>query len=247
VFLQAFYQIQAKQAGISKDNGRMSPTELVSLPRLRERARVRTVPAAINLLYALEPVAAALCLICLSPFLAMVALAICVLSGASPLVAHRRVGRYGKTLWVYKFRSMWPSGAPVRGSALFVEKVADDEAKAKLGPDPRVTSAFASFCRRHSIDELPQLALIAAGRMSVVGPRPITRFELNEYYQPEALEVLSVKPGLTGLWQVRGRSRLTYRQRKRFDLLLVRRFSAGLYFQILTATIPGVLSGRDAW
>jgi hypothetical protein len=76
VFLQAFYEIQAKQAGISKDNGRMSPTELVSLPRLRERARVRTVPAAINLLYALEPVAAALCLICLSPFLAILALAI---------------------------------------------------------------------------------------------------------------------------------------------------------------------------
>jgi exopolysaccharide production protein ExoY len=91
------------------------------------------------------------------------------------------------------------------------------------------------------------LALVAAGRMSVVGPRPITRFELNEYYGPDAMEVLSVKPGLTGFWQVRGRSRLTYRQRKRFDLFLVRRFSAGLYFQILMLTIPGVLFGRNAW
>ena len=83
--------------------------------------------------------------------------------------------------------------------------------------------------------------------MSLVGPRPITRFELNEYYQPDAMEVLSVKPGLTGLWQIRGRSRLTYRQRKRFDLFLVRRFSAALYFRIVALTIPDLLFGRDAW
>lgn len=247
VLLHGFYEIQAKQTGSSKHNGCMSATELASLPRLRERLHARPVPMTLNLLYVLEPVTAALCLIWLSPFLVMLALAIRVLSGASPLVAHRRVGRHGKTLWVYKFRSMWSSGAPARGSAFFVEKVADDEPKPKLGPDPRVTSAFASFCRRHSIDELPQLALVALGRMSIVGPRPITRFELNEYYQPDALEVLSVKPGLTGLWQIRGRSRLTYRQRKRFDLFLVRRFSAGLYFQILAATIPDVLNGRNAW
>ena len=199
------------------------------------------------MLYALEPVAAALCLICLSPFLVMVALAIYALSGASPLVAHRRVGRYGRTLWVYKFRSMWPSATPARKSASFVEKVPDDEPKPKLGPDPRVTSGFAAFCRRHSIDELPQLALVAAGRMSMVGPRPITRFELREYYDVDAMEVLSVKPGLTGLWQVRGRSRLTYSQRKRFDLFLVRRFSAGLYFRIVALTIPDVLFAKDAW
>jgi exopolysaccharide production protein ExoY len=201
----------------------------------------------INFLYIVEPMAAALCLICLSPFLAILAFAIRALSGASPLVAHRRVGRYGTTLWVYKFRTMWPSGGYTRGSTAFIEKVADDEAKPKLGPDPRVTSRFASFCRRHSIDELPQLALVAAGRMSMVGPRPITRFELREYYEPDAMEVLSVKPGLTGLWQIRGRSRLTYRQRKRFDLFLVRRFSAGLYFRIVVLTIPDLLFAKDAW
>jgi exopolysaccharide production protein ExoY len=225
----------------------MLATDLTAFPEIRGRVRVRAVPIALNVMYALEPVAAVLCLICLSPFLVILAVAIRVLSGASPLVAHRRVGRYGKTLWVYKFRSMWPSGARVRRRASLVEKVADDEPKLKLGPDPRVTSAFASFCRRHSIDELPQLALIATGRMSVVGPRPITRFELNECYQPDALEVLSVKPGLTGLWQIRGRSRLTYRQRKRFDLFLVRRFSAALYFRILAETIPDVIRGRNAW
>jgi lipopolysaccharide/colanic/teichoic acid biosynthesis glycosyltransferase len=203
------------------------------------------IPIAIRLLYIVEPVVAAIVLICLSPFLAILALAIRVSSGASPLVAHRRVGRDGEALWVYKFRTMWP--APARKSGFFVEKLVDEKPYPKFMADPRVTSRFASFCRRHSIDELPQLALVAAGRMSIVGPRPITRFELSEYYDSAAREVLSVKPGLTGLWQVRGRSRLTYRQRKRLDLFLVRRFSICLYLRIVALTVPDLLFGRNAW
>jgi exopolysaccharide production protein ExoY len=225
----------------------MMATNLLGVGDNWERSDVPALPVAINFLYALEPVAAALCLICLSPVLVIVALVIRWLSGATPLVAHRRVGRYGKTLWAYKFRTMWPSGGYTRESNALVEKIAADEPKPKLGPDPRVTSAFASFCRRHSIDELPQMALVVAGRMSMVGPRPITRFELQHYYDSDAAEVLSVKPGLTGLWQIRGRSRLTYRQRRRFDLFLVRRLSAGLYLRIAMLTIPHVLFGRDAW
>jgi exopolysaccharide production protein ExoY len=225
----------------------MQATDFAAAPELRDRRYARTVPIAVNVLYALEPVAAAICLICLSPFLVILALAIGALSGASPLVAHRRVGRHGRMLWVYKFRTMWPRVTLSHRTGRLVEKIADDEPKPKLGPDPRVTSGFAAFCRRHSIDELPQLALVATGRMSVVGPRPITRFELSEYYDSDALEVLSVKPGLTGLWQVRGRSRLTYRQRKRFELFLVRRFSIGLYFRILALTVPDLLFGKNAW
>jgi exopolysaccharide production protein ExoY len=225
----------------------MMATNLLGTRASWDQSRVRELPVAINVLYALEPVVAVLCLICLSPFLLILAMAIRAASGASPLVAHRRVGRHGNTLWVYKFRSMWPGGGYAHRSAFLVEKVADDEPKPKLGPDPRVTSRFAAFCRRHSLDELPQLAQVAAGRMSMVGPRPITRFELDEYYDADAMEVLSVKPGLTGLWQIRGRSRLTYRQRKRFDLFLVRRFSAGLYFRIMALTIPDVLFAKDAW
>jgi exopolysaccharide production protein ExoY len=221
--------------------------DLVTAPDIRGQKRARTLSGATHLLYALEPVVATVGLICLSPFLLLLALGIRLASGASPLVAHRRVGRHGRTLWVYKFRTMWPHGGPARPGGLFIQKVADEKPTLKVGPDPRVTSRFAAFCRRHSIDELPQLALVAAGRMSVVGPRPITRFELNEYYHSDALEVLSVKPGLTGLWQVRGRSRLTYRQRKRFDLFLVRRFSIGLYFRIVALTLPDLLFGRDAW
>lgn len=210
-------------------------------------AVVPTVPFALKLLYVLEPLVGALCLVCLSPFLALMALTIWAASGASPLVAHRRVGRYGKTLWVYKFRTMWSTRRAARQSFFFIERVVDELPKSKIALDPRVSSVLAAFCRRHSIDELPQLALIAAGRMSMVGPRPITRFELNEYYDLDAMEVLSVKPGLTGLWQICGRSRLTYRQRKRLDLFLVRHLSAGLYFRILALTIPDVLSAKNAW
>lgn len=83
--------------------------------------------------------------------------------------------------------------------------------------------------------------------MSLVGPRPITIEEIESYYGSSADEVLSVRPGLTGLWQVMGRSRLSYARRKRFDLLLVRRGSASLYFQILLRSLSGVLSGRDAY
>ncbi len=220
----------------------------VATPRERYgRSDTRTLPAGIQMLYALEPVVAALCLIVLSPLLVILALGIRLASGASPLVAHRRVGRHGKPLWVYKFRTMWPPKVPCRESGFLVERVADDRPTLKQGPDPRVTSRFAAFCRRHSIDELPQLASIAAGQMSTVGPRPITRFELDEYYDSDEAEVLSLKPGLTGLWQIRGRSRLTYRQRKRFDLFLVRRFSIGMYFRIVVLTIPELLFAKNAW
>jgi exopolysaccharide production protein ExoY len=224
----------------------ISTLSVTKSSNIRALAYFRAVPLAVNILYVVEPVIAALSLIVLAPFLAILALIIHLASGAPPLIAHRRVGRYGKTLWVYKFRTMWPVEAPALRPG-FIERIVEEQPTTKSGSDPRVTSRFASFCRRHSLDELPQLALVALGQMSVVGPRPITRFELREYYDLDAPEVLSFKPGLTGMWQIRGRSRLTYRQRKRFDLFLVRRLSFGLYFRIVMLTIPDLLFARNAW
>ncbi len=223
--------------------GRSGATRVVKADYLRP------IPLAIRALYIVEPVIAALALILLMPLLAILALVIFLASGASPIVAHQRVGRYGMPLWVYKFRTMWPAGAGPRvpRSRFWIERIADERPRLKLGPDPRVTSRFAAFCRRHSLDELPQLVLVAVGRMSIVGPRPITRFELHEHYDVDAMDVLSLRPGLTGLWQVRGRNRLSYRQRKRFDLFLVRRFSIGLYLRIVALTIPEVLFFGNAW
>ena len=98
-----------------------------------------------------------------------------------------------------------------------------------------------------SLDEMPQLVHVIRGEMSLVGPRPITRAELDAYYGNAAAEVLSLRPGITGLWQVMGRNRLTYAQRRRLDLWLVRRASPRLFFAILARTVPRVLSGRGAY
>jgi lipopolysaccharide/colanic/teichoic acid biosynthesis glycosyltransferase len=83
--------------------------------------------------------------------------------------------------------------------------------------------------------------------MSLVGPRPLTSEELDTYYGPDAARVLSTKPGLSGLWQITGRSRLTYPQRRRLDLFLIQKWSIPLYFRILLLTLPRVVAGKDAW
>jgi len=209
----------------------------------------RAVPAAWAAVTFAERIAAAALLVMLSPVLAVTGIVIWLLSRRPPLVAHARVGQGGAPIWVLKFRSMWSRSA-VRGGrpAGFVERLKTEPVPELKNPmDPRITSPFAAFCRKFSIDELPQLWHVAEGRMSLVGPRPMTADELAEHYGPDAGKVLAVKPGLTGLWQVRGRSSLTHRRRRKLDLFLVRRMSVRLYVAILFATIPRVLAGKDAW
>ncbi len=181
----------------------------------------------------------------LLPPMAVLAVIIFLLSGRAPLVAHRRVGRYGQPFWMLKFRSMWNGE---RGGGGMIERLPEVKVpEVKAGNDPRVTSRFAAFCRRHSMDELPQLWHVARGEMSLVGPRPVTLGEWNQHYGASAQEVLALKPGLTGLWQTRGRNRLTYRQRRRLDVFLARHYCLLLYLRILGHTVPRVLAGRDAW
>ncbi len=187
--------------------------------------------------------------ILLSPVLMVVGATIFILSKRAPLVAHRRLGRDGCPFWMLKFRSMWDGGSNTESARhTFVERLHDQPVpEVKTGGDPRVTSAFAAFCRRHSIDELPQLWHVAIGEMSLVGPRPVTPAEWTKFYGDSAQEVLRLKPGLSGLWQTRGRNRLTYRQRRRLDIFLARHYCLLLYLRILGQTVPRVLVGRDAW
>ena len=168
-----------------------------------------------------EPVGAAAALVLLLPVLIIVAIAITALARRSPLIRHTRVGWRGKTLALWKFRTMWGAG-----EAVYFDPTV------KSADDPRVTSRFAAWCRRRSIDELPQLLHVLRGEMSFVGPRPITRLEIDRFYGDCAEEILSVRPGLTGLWQLMGRNRLSYAKRRKLDLMFVRRASAGLYFSI---------------
>ena len=111
--------------------------------------------------------------------------------------------------------------------------------------DPRVTF-MGRYLRRYRIDEIPQLWHVLRGQMSLVGPRPMTQRELHRYYGPVATEILQVKPGLAGLWQVSGRNRLTYAQRRGLDLQLVRGCSAKLYLRILLRTVPEIWSGSGS-
>jgi exopolysaccharide production protein ExoY len=186
----------------------------------------------------------------LLPVLALIGLITLLLSRRSPLVAHRRVGKAGRPIWVLKLRTMWDRTSGESGPLTLVERLTPESAQVtdlKNPNDPRVTSRFAVTCRKYSIDELPQLWHVVRGEMAFVGPRPLTTGEIQTYYRSAAGQLLSVKPGLSGLWQIKGRSRLSYPQRRRLDLFMVRKWSLRLYIRILLATVPTVLAGKDAW
>ncbi len=172
-----------------------------------------------------------------------------IFSGRTPLIAHRRVGRHGATLWMLKLRTMWGGHAGFsRGANRWVEHIADDDGpERKLENDPRVPGSFPQFLRRHSIDELPQLWHVISGEMSLVGPRPVTERELRKYYGVHADEILRLRPGLAGLWQISGRNRLSYADRRRLDLEFVRNRSLGMYVGILLRTVSEVFRGQNSW
>jgi lipopolysaccharide/colanic/teichoic acid biosynthesis glycosyltransferase len=218
-------------------------TEQSGRPELREYASVWKV-VGIG-----ERVLALVLLLLLLPCLLLAGLAVSLLSRRAPFVAHARVGQGGKRIWVLKLRTMWgPEARRRNGRGFLIERLQGEPVpEIKRSNDPRVTSAFAAVCRKFSIDELPQLWHVVMGDLALVGPRPMTVEELSEHYGGTVVEVLQVRPGLTGLWQVKGRSCLNYRQRRRFDLFLVRKRSLRLYAAILLATLPRVLTGKDAW
>lgn len=177
------------------------------------------------------------------PVLALAALAI-RLDTPGP-VFHRavRVGRNGRKFTFLKLRSMRVGAEELRG--LLIHRNIVEGPAFKLHDDPRVTRV-GRLLRKTSLDELPQLLHVLAGRMSLVGPRPPFPEEV-ERYEPWMLRRLSVKPGLTCLWQVKGRSDLSFEEWMRLDLEYVDRVSPGLDLRILLLTIPAVISGRGAY
>jgi lipopolysaccharide/colanic/teichoic acid biosynthesis glycosyltransferase len=211
----------------------------------------KTLPASsadigLRLVCAVERLVALFILLLFSPLIGLIALAIVVLSGRGPLVRHARVGWQGRPLRMLKFRTMWPFES-AREQFRMIEDVAGPPPSMKQAQDSRVTSRFAALCRRYSFDELPQLYHVIRGEMSLVGPRPITQPELDAHYQDCVDEVLSLRPGLTGLWQVMGRSDLSYATRRRLDLILVRNASPALYVTVLLRSIPRVINGKGAY
>ena len=195
-----------------------------------------------------ERLAGAALLALASPVIAASALTLAAFSKRSPMIAHLRVARDGQPFWMLKLRTMWPEPQSRTESQGWIERIVADPVDDDKDPsDARVSSRFAAFCRRHSVDELPQLWHVACGEMSLVGPRPLTRTEIDRYYADSSLELLSVKPGLTGLWQIRGRSAVRFPHRAAMDLELVRSLTRKMYWRILARTIPAIIKGNGAW
>lgn len=217
----------------------MSSSPLVQTARESEQ-----LPA----LELIERAAGFLLLAAAGPVLLVSALALAIFSRRSPLVAHLRVAKDGAPFWMLKLRTMWSPDDDSHIAEKWIERIiAEPDTDAKDPSDSRVTNPFAAFCRRHSIDELPQLWHVARGEMSLVGPRPLTRSEIDRHYGNRAAELLSVKPGLTGLWQVAGRSAIQFPQRSAMDLELVRSLKPRVYLTILARTLPALITGKGAW
>ena len=178
--------------------------------------------------------------IVLSPVLLAIALAIRIEDGGPVLYKAQRVGRYGEPVTVYKFRSMRLHADRLE-DMLTPEELAEYHKNYKLTSDPRVTKVGA-LLRKTSLDELPQLFNILMGQLSWGGPRPVLQEETELYGDKRSL-LLSCKPGLTGLWQSRGRSNVTYEngRRQEMELRYVRERSLWLDFKILLWTVKAVV------
>ena len=184
----------------------------------------------------------AILLVLAAPMIGLAALLIRLTSRGPAIFVQQRIGFEGRRFAMYKLRTM------TQGAERMQDELAEcqeDRTFLKLESDPRVTR-IGRVLRKLSIDELPQLWNVLKGDMSLVGPRPLLVCDFRKFPKREQLRRFSVKPGITGLWQVSGRSSLPDSERMRLDLEYVDRWSLGLDFRILARTLPVVLSTRGA-
>jgi len=191
------------------------------------------------------------CTICggllILPIIAIVALLVAIDNKGNVIFAHRRIGKDGKEFPCYKFQSMVPNAQEILQDYLAKNPEArkEWEESFKLTNDPRVTK-LGGFLRKTSLDELPQLWNVIKGDMSLVGPRPIVKKEIErygEYFREYAM----VLPGITGMWQASGRSDTTYEERVEMDTWYVRNWSVWLDIMYLAKTFTAVIFGKGAY
>jgi len=180
-----------------------------------------------------------------SPLLLVVAVLVRANMGGPVVFRQKRVGYGGKTFHCLKFRTMVSNAETILEEYLARDPALrrEWEANRKLVDDPR-TTALGRLLRKSSLDELPQLLNVLRGEMSLVGPRPVVEAELRKYGRQKA-SYLKARPGVTGLWQVSGRSTLSYDSRVALDALYVRKCSLGLDLKILLKTLPALLSPHE--
>lgn len=186
---------------------------------------------------------AALLILVLSPVLVAVAVAIKVTSPGPILFRQTRIGVAGQPFRIFKFRTMVVDAEKQLASLLQFSD--GNSVQFKMKSDPRVT-AVGVLLRRYSLDELPQLFNVVLGTMSLVGPRPQSQQEVDQY-EPDAMRRLHVRPGMTGLWQISGRSDLSWEQSLRLDLRYVDNWSPLVDLQILFRTFRAVVHGSGAY
>ena len=191
---------------------------------------------------------AILLIVPLFPFMAIISLIVAATSPGPVFYTQYRMGQKGKMFPIFKFRTMTIDADKKLNGLLtqYPEMEEEFREKYKLENDPRVTP-IGRFLRKTSLDELPQIMNVLRMEMSFVGPRPVTRDELHFLYREASEEYSLVKPGITGLWQVSGRSERGYAARIRLDLWYIRNWSLWLDFVILVRTIGVVFSGRGSW
>jgi exopolysaccharide biosynthesis polyprenyl glycosylphosphotransferase len=221
-------------------------------PEFQKRENTKKVPLAIKRF--IDVVGSGAALVFLSPIYVAIGLAIKASSKGPMLFKQERLGQYGKPFTVLKFRSMRTDCDP-KIHQQYVEQfiagqVDGNSSQAarpvfKIQKDPRVTSV-GRFIRKTSLDELPQFWNVLCGEMSLVGPRPPIAYEFRAYEAWHRRRVLEIKPGITGLWQVTGRSRTRFDDMVRLDLKYARAWSIWLDLKILARTPAAVINGEGA-
>ncbi len=188
-------------------------------------------------------ICSAIAIILLSPFFIIISIAIKATSKGPVIFVHNRVGKNGKKIGIYKFRSM------VMNAEELIEKFTPEQKEEfkknfKLKNDPRITK-IGKVLRKTSLDELPQLFNILKGDLSIVGPRPIMEVETKIYGKYKDM-LLSVKPGLTGFWAANGRSDTSYKRRRAMEIYYVKNRSLLFDIKIIFKTVISVFKGEGA-
>ncbi|WP_097063403.1 sugar transferase [Sphingomonas guangdongensis] len=196
---------------------------------------------------AFDLIAASVIVLALLPFLALIAVTVALTSRGPIVFRQRRIGRDGVPFQCWKFRTMQVDAEERLTDLLSRNATARAEwaRDHKLRFDPRITRV-GYLLRKTSLDELPQLINVLQGRMSLVGPRPIVLAECERYGR-YFQAYCSVRPGITGLWQISGRNDVSYRRRVAFDVVYSRRRSVLLDFKILALTLPSVALQKGAY
>jgi exopolysaccharide production protein ExoY len=195
----------------------------------------------------MDIVIALLAVVLLLPAMALIALILFMQDGRPIFFSHRRIGFRGREFSCLKFRTMKRDAEKLLGDLLQNSEAnrQEWEATRKLKNDPRITT-FGSFLRHSSLDELPQLINVLRGEMSLVGPRPIVSAEIPHYAEAY-IYYAAVKPGVTGLWQINGRSDTSYSERVRLDVQYAKTGTLRTDLIILLKTVAVVMLGRGSY